>query len=665
MQNLETAEAYNNFGNALLAQNKIGEAISAFQNAIRLRRDFVEAFFNLGNAYHRAHELQLAVSAFDNAIGLRPNMAVAHLNLGNVYRSLDRIDDASLAYQQAIQIRSDYFEAFYNLGVLQQQQGDLIGAEHSFRRVLELRPDFTPAANNLGCIYNSTGDYRAAAQLLRSSLEKSPTSLDLLLNLGAAFVGLGDFDAALQVFRQAYPLDKKLAAPLVVLAKQHVCRWENIEELSQHVIDELDSSAGEFHPTLAPFIFVGLPVPTSPSQQLRCARRWSQGFQDLEVAFHRRYPGKSEFDFQRRLRVGYLSADFNVHAVAFMVAELFEEHDRSQFEIFGYSIGIDDQSDIRRRIVNAFDHFCDLSSCSFEDAARTIAKDQIDILIDLQGHTRNARTQILAYRPAPIQVNYLGYPGTMGASYMDYILVDNFVVPRDQQRFFSEQLMHLPGSYQVNDGKCRESATQPTRADCRLPEDCLVFCSFNNSFKVTPIIFDIWLRLLQSIPASVLWLSETNTTAVGECIRHAAQRGIPSERIVIAPHVALADHLARQPLADLSLDTFPYNGHATASIALRMGVPIVTLSGETMASRVAGSLLQALGIPELIARSYEEYESIALQLASDRMSLANVRDKLSANLRESTVFSGREFARKVEQAYKKMWLSYNDSNDQG
>ena len=310
---------------------------------------------------------------------------------------------------------------------------------------------------------------------------------------------------------------------------------------------------------------------------------------------------------------------------------------------------------MRTRLVKAFDRFVDVKNCSILDTAQQIAADEVDILVDLKGYTMDTRTEILARRPAPIQVNYLGYPGTMGVSFIDYILVDDFIVPADQQPFYTEKLVHLPGCYQVNDSQ-REIAEQtPSRAACGLPDKGFVFCSFNNSYKITPAMFDVWMRLLKAVPGSVLWLLEGNRFVPDNLRREAQRRGVAAERLVFAPRMALAEHLARHRLADLFLDTLPYNSHTTASDALWAGCPVLTLAGETFASRVAGSLLRTVGLPELITHSFDEYYALALHLAEDVASLARLRTRLEANRAISSLFDAGQFARNLEKAYETMW----------
>jgi predicted O-linked N-acetylglucosamine transferase (SPINDLY family) len=356
-----------------------------------------------------------------------------------------------------------------------------------------------------------------------------------------------------------------------------------------------------------------------------------------------------------RIRLGYLSADFRQHAVAMLVAGLFAHHDRQEFEVIGYSAGPNDGSDIRSRLAASFDRFIDISELSDRASAHLIHADEIDILVDLTGFTRYTRTGILAYRPAPIQVNYLGYLGTTGATFIDYIVLDRFVAPAEQQPFYSERLVYLPDCYQCNDNKRVIAEHTPSRPECDLPEESFVFCCFNNSYKITPVFFDVWMRLLHAVPTSVLWLLDTNPWAKSNLRREALARGIVAERLVFAPRLAAPLHLARHQVADLFLDTLPYNAGTTASDALWAGLPVLTCAGETFAGRVAGSLLRAIGLGELVTTSLEEYEALALRLAHEPALLARLRARLAKNRLTHPLFDTERFTRNLETAYRRMW----------
>jgi predicted O-linked N-acetylglucosamine transferase (SPINDLY family) len=357
---------------------------------------------------------------------------------------------------------------------------------------------------------------------------------------------------------------------------------------------------------------------------------------------------------RERITLGYLSADFQEHATAHLISELFELHDRSRFRVLGYSYGADDGGAARRRIRESFDEFIDLEDAAHADAAARIRADGVDILVDLKGYTTAARPEIMALRPAPIQVSYLGYPGTMGMRAIDYILVDRFVAPADQQEHFTETLVHLPECYLVNDRR-RPIAQAHSRAEYGLPESGFVFCCFNSPHKITPAIFDIWMRLLERVPGSVLWLLEASPAAMANLRREAEARlQGGSERLRFAPSLANAEHLARFAVADLFLDTLPYNAHTLTSDALWGGCPVLTLSGETFASRVAGSILHAAGLPELVTSTLEEYEATALRLAGDRAELVRLRARIERNRMDAPLFDTPRFARDLEAAFE--WM---------
>ena len=359
-----------------------------------------------------------------------------------------------------------------------------------------------------------------------------------------------------------------------------------------------------------------------------------------------------------RIRLGYLSADFRQHPVAALIVALIERHDRRDFEVTGYSFCARDRSAMRGRFTGAFDHFVDIDKMPHRQAAELIHENGIDVLIDLMGYTRYCRPTILAHRPAPIQVNYLGYPGTMAADFIDYIIVDPFLVPTDQQPFYTERLVHLPDCYQPSDTRRQMANPAPSRASCGLPEKGFVFCCFNNSYKLTPAFFDIWMRLLNAVPGSVLWLSERNDFVKDNLRREASCRGVAAERLVFLPRAPMPEYLARLGLADLFLDTLPYNAGATANDALWTGLPVLTCAGETYVGRMAGAVLTAAGLPELITTSVEAYETLAFQLATEPGRLTAVRQKLERNRSTMPLFDTERFNRKLEAAYQRMWETW-------
>jgi protein O-GlcNAc transferase len=356
-----------------------------------------------------------------------------------------------------------------------------------------------------------------------------------------------------------------------------------------------------------------------------------------------------------KIRIAYLSTDFRAHAVAFLIVGIFEHHDKGRFETTAISFGRDDNSETRARIQTAFDRFIDVQDMSDFKVASLMREWEVDIAIDLNGHTGDSRTAILAHRPAPLQVNYLGYPGTMGASYIDYIIADRFVIPKAQEDHYSEKIVYLPDAYQANDRKRRIADRTPARSETGLPERGFVFACFNNTYKIGPEVFDVWMRLLRGIEGSVLWLLEDNAIAAANLKREAELRGVAPARLVFAPRTTPDQHLARHRLADLFLDTLPYNAHTTASDALWMGLPLVTTPGSTFPGRVGASLLHAIGLSDLVTASLADYESLAQKLAQEPGALAAIKAKLAANRDSHPMFDTARFARYLESAYATMW----------
>jgi predicted O-linked N-acetylglucosamine transferase (SPINDLY family) len=660
----EHADALHLLGVLAHQFGKHEEAVDFIAQAIRLKGNVAAFHCNLGGAYQSLQRTSEAVACYHAALKLKPDYAQAAYNLGNAMKDRGILDEAAAWYRRAVKLQPNYVQAHNNLGNALQELEKLDEALVCFRRALELQPDYAEAHNNLGAIFMAQGKPDDAAACFRRARELQPDYAEAHNNLGQALKDQGQLDEAAACFRRALEMKPCDAAALGSLLHtlQHVCCWEDLEVLSRQAIEIVVRDAGrDAGLPMRPFTFLALPAIATAEQQLRCARRWADRLRKTVKGLGRSLARDRRPARGSKIAVAYLSADFHDHATAQLVAEMIEKHDRRRLAVSGYSLGPDDNSPMRRRLVEAFDHFVDIKETPFKSAAERIAADGVDILVDLKGYTKDCRTEILALRPAPIQVNYLGFPGTMGAEFIDYILVDDYVVPSDQQPFFSEKLVHLPGCYQVNPSQREISPRRPTREECGLPSEGFVFCSFNNSYKITPPMFGVWMRLLGAVPGSVLWLLEGNRVATGNLRREAEARGVAAERLVFAPRLPLPEHMARHGLADLFLDTFPVNAHTTASDALRAGLPVVTLAGQTFISRVAGSLLRTIGLPELIATSLEDYEALALRLARDPRApgapgrLADLRVRLENNRTACGLFDGRRFARNLESAYATMW----------
>jgi protein O-GlcNAc transferase len=480
-------------------------------------------------------------------------------------------------------------------------------------------------------------------------LAREPDFSQAWFGRGVALAALSRYDEAFSAYDEAVKLRPvpDYAPGARLFAKLSLCNWTDLQAETAHLL----SMIGERIPASMPFDLFA--TSSSPEDQLQCARRYLQD----QPAFAPIWQG--EVYAHDRIRVAYLSADFHEHPVAYLTAGLFEHHDRSRFEVTALSFGPDQASPVRDRIKGAVERFIDVQEQNEDDIAGLIRRHEIDIVVDLMGLTKHNRLGVLARRAAPIQVNYLGYSGTTGSSFIDYILADATVIAEDQRGFYSEQAVWLPDCYLINDDRRPIAEGTPSRSECGLPEEGFVFCCFNNTYKLAPETFQVWMRLLTATANSVLWLSAANATAQANLRREAERCGVCAQRLIFAPRMpAVADHLARQRQADLFLDTLPYNAHTTASDALWAGVPIVTCLGATFVGRVAASLLKAVGLDELITHSLEEYEALALKLAQDPSALAAIKATLARNRNTFPLFDTARTTRQIEAAYTTFWQRY-------
>jgi len=529
-----------------------------------------------------------------------------------------------------------YYIALFNMGVLLRSAGQIDEAIAAYQASLKLRPDFYQSAVNLGLALEAKGNTQDAINVWESALQPVEGQTLLLNHLGRS----------LETARQYAEAESKLERSLLLEPnqpdaiqhyfhlRQKQCEWPVIKPLPGISAQALLDSFGP----------LGLLALTDdPAVQLRAVQSWIA--RKLPTDLPRLSP--VEGYQHERLRIGYLSCDFRWHAVSILTAELFELHDREQFEIYGIDFSVDDGGAMRQRVINAMDHHLPIQSLTDEQAAQLIREHEIDILIDLTGLTSGARYKILAYKPAPIQMSYLGFVGSCGMPQIDYVLVDRFVFPEALAEFYVEKPLYLPEVYQANDSK-REIGPTPGRETCGLPTDSFVYCSFNGSYKITPEVFAVWMRILKRVPNSVLWLVADNQWAQDNLTKQAIKHGIDADRLVFAERVAPADYLARYRVADLLLDTSPYNAGTTASDALWAGLPALTCPGRTFASRMAGSLLNAVGLPELIVPDWLAYENKAVQLALQPAELESYRHRLQTSAKSSALFDTKRFVRNLE-----------------
>jgi protein O-GlcNAc transferase len=605
-----------------------------------------------------------ALKNYQQALLRNPKDLEAQVNCGNLCVELHRYEEAAGYFRRLVRILKTNIEvrnalcyALQALGNESHAKGRYAMAEAAFQEALEYQPANAAYLYNLGNAQRELGKTKEAAVQFQKSLQLAPNDAEAYNNLGNVQRELGQLDLAIASYKKALYLNPKLyhAKVHLVHQKQHVCDWN---DLNDDITEIRDWVKNKPEAQISPFAFLAMPSTTAEEQKL-CANNWVRNRYTALVKLGEQINFRYELTHKnQKIRIGYLSADFRLHPLAFLISELIEIHDRSHFEIIAFSYGVNDKSSARTRLEKAFDEFYDIRNLAEIDAAKKINEDKIDILVDLTGFTQTSRSGIAAMRPAPINVNWLGFAGTMGTMIngkplFDFILTDSFITPPSSKSHYAEQLALLPHTYQPIDRK-RPVGKSPSREYCNLPEGAFVFCSFNQTFKITPNVFAVWLRLLKAVPNSVLWLLDCNQWAKQNLTDLATANDINIDRFIFAPRVNIADHLARHIHADLFLDTLPYNAHTTCSDALWMGLPVLTCVGDTFSARVAGSLLTAINLSELITYSLQEYESKALYLARNSAVLGEIKQKLMNTKLTSALFDANHFVKSLEKTYLSM-----------
>lgn len=627
-----------------------------------------------------------ALADAEAAIALEPRQAVFHLHRGTALQRLGRGAEAAAAYDEALALDPRNVDALYERGVVFMEQRQPAEALERFGLAVQLEPNYCFPLNGMGLALDKLGRGHEALAAFDAAIRADPKFASAYINRAVSLNAMGHKDEALATLDRAIvlapnnanahgnrstllaELGRKVEAfeslqnALKINAdfpfgrgmrlhyKMYVCDW------SDHATELADLLArverGERVSQPSPL----LGLTDDPLLQRKAAAQWMELHHPENPALGPliRYPRHD------RIRVGYYSADFHAHATAHLMAELFECHDRTEFEVTAFSFGRMTGDAMQQRLKAGAEHFIDVRNMTDQDVAALSRKHEIDIALDVKGFTEGYRAGIFAHRAAPVQALYLAYPGTMAAAYYDYNIADSTIVPEAHFPFFSEKIIQLPHSYQVNDRKRKAAAHVPTKAELGLPADGFVFCSFNNNFKITPDVFDAWMRILKAVPDSVLWLIEDSTLASTNLRKEAQKRDVDPGRLIFCGRVAPADHLARHAAADLFLDTFPCNAHTTASDALWMGVPLLTYMGKSFVARVAGSLLKAVNLPELIVEDLPAYEALAISLGKNPARVQAMKDKLVRERMTSPLFDTPRYTRDLEAAYHRM---YEDSRD--
>lgn len=614
--------------------------------AIELEPDLAEAHFNRGSELHQQQRLDEALENYACAIRLRPAYAQAYFAMGNAFKDQKRITEALAAYEVTLQLQPDHAMSWCSRGIVLSYLRRFDEAIASYRHAVDILPSYSNAYLNMGSAFKALGRIDEAVALYDQTIAVNPELAEAYASRGSALHGMARFDDALSDYQRALELNPSYPYLLGILIhlRHRLCDWSEFDADHRRLANALESRAKIAPP------FIVATVCDEPHHQRLAAEVWSRSMYPLQDALGpiAALPKKD------RIRLGYYSADFHHHATCRLMAQLFELHDKDRFEVFALSFGPDTQDEMRQRIVAAFDQFIDVRGMSDREVAHLSRELEIDIAIDLKGHTQDARPGIFSYRCAPIQVSYLGYPGTLGADYMDYLVADKIVIPPDSQIHYGEKIAYLPHSYQVNDTKRKISAQAGTRESMGLPAQGFVFCCFNNTFKITPHTFDRWMRILHAVDGSVLWLLADNPSAIRNLQHEAQVRGVDPGRLIFGSRLPQSEHLARHRHADLFLDTLPCNAHTTTSDALWAGLPVLTLPGASFAARVSASLLHAIGVPELVAHSPAHYEATAIELATQPERLLALREKIATNRASTPLYDTVSFTRHLEQAYVQM-----------
>lgn len=606
---------------------------------------------------------KFAQKFFLKAIKIDPKISQAHSYLGITYHEMGRLGGALASFEKCLTLNPSDSSAHNNIANVFKQAGQIKKAISYSKRAIAIKPEVAAYHNNLAASYMKMDQYDPAIDHYHRALSLEGGNASIHYNLAMAFQQLRKRDQAVSSFKNVLKIEPAhpLAQAALLFQLRHLCDWGGIDLLEQQVMDYnkqavLDRNSLSLKP------FASILFCRTSEQLFDFAQAQSQQISQKILSDQTGYSFPSPQKDKAKLNIGYLSYDFYDHATAHLMAGLFEAHNREKFNICVFSYGPDDESIYRQNIEENCDDFYELAGLSHKEAADVIHKAAIDILIDLKGHTKNNRLEICAYRPAPIQVTYLGFPGTSGADFFDYIICDETVTPRRDQAFYSEKPLYLPHSYQVNNDRQKIAKIGFARSFLGLPETGFIFCSFNNNYKIDPPIFDLWMNLLKKTPKSVLWLYESSKTSAKNLKKEARARGVDCSRLVFAQKMKKDQHLARYRLADLALDTHICGGHTTTSDALWAGIPVLTMKGSHFPSRVASSLLLALDLPELIADDLQGYEALALDLAAKPAKLRALKKKLATQRLNQPLFDTPRFVQDLERAYDSIWNNYADKH---
>jgi len=648
--------ALNNMAATLNMLGKYEQAVECCKKAVEIMPNYSESLNNMGNAYKALHKLDLAIVCYKKSIALSGKNAEVLCNFANVLMDKGKVDEAITVYEKAIKINPSYGKAYNNLGTAFRLKRDLKAAESQFKKSIKLSPEDSQAYHNMGNICYDNGDFKSAAGWYEKAIVINPESVQTFINRGILYQESDQSNKALDCFKKALvlePQNSKAHCHMIHELYQR-CDWLRIDEFIAKIDQFTKSELANGHrPNEMPFL--SLVRAADPLLNFRVAKRWSKGISKGINGYKESVKFRHNRLKQKKITIGYLSNNFRNHPTSHLISDIFDLHDRSHFVINAYSYGENDGSLYREKIKQKCDVFVDLRDSIHQDAAQRIFNDRVDILIDLVGYMRGNRLEICAYRPAPVQARWLGLAGTTGATFFDYIITDSIVTPENQALFYSEKFVHMPDTYQINSKPLKKNGRKFSRNGLGLPVDGFVYCCFCSNYKIEPVIFKIWMKILKRVPNSVLWLLRGNDSVQKNLKKEVSKYGIDSERIFFADKIDKVDHLERLKLADIALDTIAVNGAATTSDALWAGIPVITMKGTHFASRMSASILNAVGLNDLILKDEDAYLKVAVELGNSPKLVGDIKERLRTNRLEKPLFDTQGFVKNLEKAYEEMW----------
>ena len=644
----EDPESHYNKGSLLLKIDRYKDAIYSFNNAIDKKKDYFQAYFNIGHANEKLNNLDNAIKNYKQAISINKKFVKAYYNLGTILIKTGKLQEAEKMFKQVLLLKNSDERVFNNLGYINEKMGKLDEAEKNYKTASQINSNFSDAFYNLGNVLKKKNKIDEADYNFKKAIQINPKFADAYKNLGNSYFEKKEFIEAIRLYKEAINIKKNFPSVenLLIGSEKTVCNFD----ISRN-IDKLTKNLGLTTKAIDPFF--SLSWIDDPDLQLKRAKK----FTDENFNSKKKLPisTKNKLD---KIRVAYFCSDFHDFPTMHLLIRQLEIHNRNDFEVYAFSYGLLRNDEMNKRIMLAVDEFVDIKDLTVEEITKIIHEKKIDISIDLNGFTKNSKTEIFQNRISPIQINYLGYPGTMGADFMDYIVADPVLINSEYRKFYSEKVIYMPNTYQPNDNLRKIDKKNSKRSDYNLPDNAFVLCCFNQSYKISHLEFNIWLKILKKIPNSVLWLFKHNKWAEQNLIKEITKYGLDPSRLIFADRTTNSEHLARHKHADLFIDTFNYNAHTTASDALYAGLPIVTKMGKQFSARVCASLLNAVGLPELVVNTEEEYEKLILDLASDNEKLKKIKSKLLSNKDKSPLFDSETYTKNFEQALKEVFELY-------